>query len=146
MFIRCEHTSNNIYMYRTFMNTALLTNPPPFCFPLCLFLTPRMSKPPLFYLLGVLSLSDRGANIHPLSSLVSDQLFTPCFLTLRGDTPRFMLHVYIDDITTAATLSDTWTLCLWRQKVRLVALLQSGSGVIWNRMFCLSGPSPLYLF
>jgi hypothetical protein len=39
--------------------------------------------------------------------LVSDQLFTPCFLTLPGDTPRFMLHVYIDDITTSATLSDT---------------------------------------
>jgi hypothetical protein len=29
------------------------------------------------------------------------------FLTLPGDTPRFMFPVYIDDITTSATLSDT---------------------------------------
>ncbi len=94
-------------MYSTFMNTALLTNP--FLLPLCLFLTPFVSKPPLFYLLGDPSFGDCGANIHPLSSLVSDQLFTPCFLTLPGDTPCFMLHVYINDITTSATLSDTST-------------------------------------
>jgi hypothetical protein len=66
-----------------------------------------MSKPLLFYLLGDPSFGDHGANIHPLSSLVSDQLFTPCFATLPGDTPHFMLHVYKDDITTSATLSDT---------------------------------------
>ncbi len=96
------HTCNYTYMYTTFMNTALLTNPP-----LCLSLTPCMSKPPLFYLLGDPSFGDRGAKIHPLSSLVSDQLFTPSFLTLPGDTPCFMLHVCIDDITTSVTLSDT---------------------------------------
>jgi hypothetical protein len=43
------------------------------------------------------------------SSLVSDQLFTPCCSTLPEDTPRFMLHVYIGDITTLSTLSDTDT-------------------------------------
>ncbi len=73
-------------------------------FPLCMY------HFPLFYLLGDLFFGDRGANIHPLSSLVSDQLFTPCFLTLPNPSrrhPWFMLHVYIDDITTSATLSDT---------------------------------------
>jgi hypothetical protein len=47
---------------------------------------------------------------HPLSSLVSDQLFTPSFLTLPNPSrrhPWFMLHVHRDDITTSATLSDT---------------------------------------
>jgi hypothetical protein len=64
----------------------------------------------LFHLLGNPSFGDRGANAHPLSSLVSDQLFTPCFLTLPNPSrrhPWFMLHVYRDDITTSATLSDT---------------------------------------
>ncbi len=67
---------------------------------------------PLFYLLGDPSFGDLGANVHPLSSLVSDQLFTPCFLTLPNPSrqhPWFMLHVYRDDITTLATLSDTTT-------------------------------------
>jgi hypothetical protein len=71
-----------------------------------------MNQSSLFYLLGDPSFGDRGVNIHPLSSLVSDQLFTRCFLTLPGDTPRFMLHFYIDDITTSATLSDTMTVTL----------------------------------
>jgi hypothetical protein len=64
----------------------------------------------IFYLLGDPSFDDRGANVHPLSSLVSDQLFTPCFLTLPNPSrrhPWFMLHVYSDDITTSVTLSDT---------------------------------------
>ncbi len=47
-------------------------------------------------------------NIHPFSSLVGDQLPTPCFLTLPKDTPQLTLHAYIDDIT-SATLSDTQT-------------------------------------
>ncbi len=59
-----------------------------------------------FYLLGDPSSCDIGANIHPLSSLVSYQLFSPCCLTQPKDTPRIKLHVYIDDITSAA-LSDT---------------------------------------
>ncbi len=65
---------------------------------------------PLFYLLGDPSFGDRGANVHPLSSLVSDQLLTPCFLTLPNPSrqyPWFMLNVYRDDITTSATLSET---------------------------------------
>ncbi len=45
---------------------------------------------PLFYLLGDPSFGDRGANIHPLSSLVSDQLLTPSFLTLPV---TLMVHV-----------------------------------------------------
>jgi hypothetical protein len=85
------------------MNTALLADPP-FASLFAYFSPPCMNQPSLFYLLGDPPFGDRGANIHPLSSLVSDQLFTPCFLTLPRDTPRFMLHVYIDDITTSATL------------------------------------------
>jgi hypothetical protein len=66
-----------------------------------------MSHPPLFYLLQDPSFGDRGANVHPPLSLDSDQLLTPCCLILPKDTPRLMLHVYIVDITTLATLSDT---------------------------------------
>jgi hypothetical protein len=68
-----------------------------------------MSQSPLFYLLGDPSFGDHGVNAHPPLSLVSDQLLTPCCLTLPEDTPWFMLHVYIDDIRTSATLSDTVT-------------------------------------
>ncbi len=107
MFIRCKHTCAIIHICTALSWIPLFWPTPSPCFPLCLSLTPCMSKPPLFYLLGDPSFGDRGANIHPLSSLVSNQLFTPCFLTLPGDTQRFMLHVYIDDITTSATLSDT---------------------------------------
>jgi hypothetical protein len=106
MLIRCKYTCVTIHKRKHFHNTAPLADPP-FCFPLCPFLTLSMNQSPLFYLLGDPSFGDRGANIHPLTSLVNDQLFTPCFLTLPGDTPRFMLHVYIDDITTSTTLSDT---------------------------------------
>jgi hypothetical protein len=45
------------------------------------------SQPPLFYLLGDPSFSVRGANIHPLLSLASSQLLTPCCLTHPEDTP-----------------------------------------------------------
>jgi hypothetical protein len=93
-------------MYKHFHDAAHLADPLNLL-PSCLYLPPSMNQSPLFYLLGGPSFGDRGANIHPLLSLVSDQLVTPCFLTLPGDTPRFMLHVYIDDITTSATLSDT---------------------------------------
>ncbi len=51
----------------------------------------------------------RGANIHPLSSLVSYQLFSPCCLTRPKDTPQIKLHIYIDDITASAVPSDTST-------------------------------------
>ncbi len=49
----------------------------------------------------------RGANIHPLSSLASYQLFSPCCLTHPEDTAQIKLHIYIDDITTSAAPSDT---------------------------------------
>jgi hypothetical protein len=48
---------------------------------------------PLFYLLGDPSFGDRGANVHPLPSLDSDQLFTPCFLTLPNPPLTPMIHV-----------------------------------------------------
>ncbi len=70
-----------------------------------------MHQPP-FLLTWEPSFGDRGANVHPLSSLVSDQLFTPCFLNLPNPSqqhPWFMLNVYRDDITTSATLFDTCT-------------------------------------
>ncbi len=95
-----------IYIY------SVIPQSRPFGFP-CWFIPfpSYMYQPPhLFYLLGDPSFGDRGANIHPLSSLVSDQLPTPCFLTLPNPPrrhPWFMLHVYIDDITTSETLSNT---------------------------------------
>ncbi len=107
IFINCKYTleTNTYTRTSTFKDAVLLADPP--CFPLCLFYPPCMSQPPLFYLLGDPSFGDCGSNVHPPSSPVSDQLFTPCCLTLPEDTPWFMLHVYIDDITTSATLSDT---------------------------------------
>jgi hypothetical protein len=71
-------------------------------------LSERINPP--FYLLANPFFVDRGANVHPLSSLVSDQLLTPCSLTLPHPSrqhPKFMLHVYRDNITTSVTLSDT---------------------------------------
>jgi hypothetical protein len=66
---------------------------------------------PSLYLLGDPSSYARGANIHPLSSLVSYQLFSPCCLTRPEDTPQIKLHTYIYDITTLAFPSDTlWIL------------------------------------
>ncbi len=41
---------------------------------------PCITRPPV-YLLGDPYSFARGANIHPLLSLVSYQLFSPCFLT-----------------------------------------------------------------
>jgi hypothetical protein len=87
-------------------NTLPLKNPS-FCPFLCLFPTLLWIQLPFFYLLRDPSFGDRGANIHPLLSLVGDQMPTPCFLTLTEDTPWLTLHVYIDAITTSATLSDT---------------------------------------
>jgi hypothetical protein len=54
-------------------------------------------SPPV-YLLGDPSSFARGANTHPLSSLVSYQLFSPCCLTHPGSTPQIKLHIYIDNI------------------------------------------------
>ncbi len=59
------------------------------------------------YLLGDPSSYVRGANIHPLSFLVSYELFSPCCLTCPEDTPQIKLHIYIDNITTSAAPSDT---------------------------------------
>ncbi len=60
------------------------------------------------YLLGDPPSDACGANIHPLSSQVSYQLFSPCCLTRPEDTPQIKLHImYIDDITTSAAPSDT---------------------------------------
>ncbi len=42
---------------------------------------------PFFYLLGDPFFGDRGVNVHPLSSEVSDQLPTPCSLTLSHPLP-----------------------------------------------------------
>jgi hypothetical protein len=50
------------------------------------------------YLLGDPSSFARGANVHPLLSLVSYQLFSPCCLTHPEGTPQIKLHIYIDDI------------------------------------------------
>ncbi len=94
--------------HRTFTMVFSMVNPPllsslAFSFPFALI---NRS----LYLLGDPSFDDSGANIHPLSSLVSYQLSLPCCLTHPVDTPQIKLHVYIDDITTSAALSDTVTM------------------------------------
>jgi hypothetical protein len=69
--------------------------------------TPLACTNPSFYLLVDSSSYAHGANIHPLLSLVSYQLFSPCCLTHPEDTPQIKLHIYIDDITTSTVPSDT---------------------------------------
>jgi hypothetical protein len=81
---------------------------------------PRNSISP-FYLLGDPSSFARGANIHPLSSLVSYQLYSPCWLTHPEGTPQIKLHIYIDDINTSAVPSDT---------LMIKALIYSGQTVL----------------
>ncbi len=68
----------------------LFCQPAP-CFPACFIQFP-------FYLLGDPSSFACGANIHPVSSLVSYQLFSPCCLTHPEGTPQIKLHIYIDNI------------------------------------------------
>ncbi len=102
-------------MYNAHVDTSIPTTFFPWLIPLfhrllCPFPTLSRNQLPFFYLLEDPSFGDRGANIHPLSSLVGDQLPTSCFLTLPEDTPQITLHVYIDNITTSATLSDTPTM------------------------------------
>jgi hypothetical protein len=111
IFIRCEHTCAVIHI-RTALLWILLCWPiPPPCFPLCPLSTPLHKWTTPFYLPGDPLFGDRGANVHPHSSLVGDRLPTPCSLTLplpSKQYPQFMLHVYRDDITTSVTLSDTF--------------------------------------
>jgi hypothetical protein len=98
MFIRCKYTClQYTYTYKHFHESCSFTDPP-FASPFVHF-QPFVQVSHPFYLHGDPSFYDRGANIHPLSSLVSDQLFTLCFLTPPRDTPRFMLHVNRDDIS-----------------------------------------------
>ncbi len=67
--------------------------------------SPLLHSIPLFasfvspvYVLGDPFSFARGANIYPLSSLVSYQLFSPCCLTHPEGTPQIKLHIYIEDI------------------------------------------------
>ncbi len=71
-----------------------MSPPPPLLYSIPLF------APFVFpvYLLGDSSSFAHGANIYPLSSLVSYQLFSPCCLTHLEGTPQINLHIYIDDI------------------------------------------------
>jgi hypothetical protein len=91
----------------------------------------RMYQPS--HLLGDPSSYACGANIHPLLSLVSYQLFSPCCLTRPEDIPQIKLHIYIDDITTSAVPSDTISvpckknrigrcLCFRQKKTRVILL------------------------
>jgi hypothetical protein len=65
-----------------------------FCQPTPCF--PIASLNSLVNLLGDPSSFARGANIHPLSSLVSYQLSFPCCFTHPEGTPQIKLNIYID--------------------------------------------------
>jgi hypothetical protein len=67
------------------------------CPPFASFSSPYTACPPV-YLLGDSSSFARGANTHPLLSLVGFQLFSPCGLTHPKGTPQIKLHIYIDHI------------------------------------------------
>ncbi len=85
---------------------VFLVNPP--LLPSLIYPIPLCTINHPLYLLGDPSSYARGANIHPISSLVSYRLFSPCCLTRFEDTPQIKLHIYIDDITTSAAPSDTF--------------------------------------
>jgi hypothetical protein len=92
------------------------------CFHLWLIPFPFAWISVLLYLLEDPSSYERGANIHPLSSLVSYQLSSPCCLTHPKDNPQIKLHIYIDDISSAAP-SDTVN--AWKKVDSLCILDQS---------------------
>jgi hypothetical protein len=74
----------NIYIHERIYNAISLVNPlllPP----LICFIPLYTSQPTLFYLLGDPTFGDRSANVRTLSSLASNQLLTPCCLTLPED-------------------------------------------------------------
>ncbi len=54
---------------------------PPRCFPSLLYLSSFTWSKPFFYLLGDPASFARGANTHPLLSLVFYQMFSPCCFT-----------------------------------------------------------------
>ncbi len=62
-----------------------------------LYLSPLLTLP-LFYLLGGPAFLARGANTHPLLSLVCYQLFTPCCYSHPKAPHRSSYNIYIDDI------------------------------------------------
>jgi hypothetical protein len=94
----------HIYVY----NDVSLINPPllsllAYSIPFCIINRP-------LYLIGDPLSYGHGVNIHPLLSLVSYQLSSPCCSTHPEDTLQIKLHIYIDDITTSAAPSDTLNL------------------------------------
>ncbi len=105
-FIRCRYTCAMVHIHTAFLNIILLSNPP-FASPFTRF--PCAINYPL-YLLGNPFFDDRGAKVHPHSSLVGDSLPTPYFLSSPSppNGPHSSCYMFFkDDITTSVTLSDT---------------------------------------
>jgi hypothetical protein len=101
MFIRCEHTCAMIQICSALSWILFLLPIPSPPLPFCPSSTPCMTEPPHFYLLGDPFFGDRGANVHPLSSLVSDQLPTPCSLTLPHPSWQHPSSCYMFTETTS---------------------------------------------
>ncbi len=78
-FIRCKHTCAVTHI-RTALREHRSTSQPSILLPFFAhFPFPSVTNH-LFYLLGNPLFDDRGANVHPHSSLVGDRLPTPCSL------------------------------------------------------------------
>jgi hypothetical protein len=80
----------------TYSNISLL--PTHLLSPLLLHSIPLTQTSRPVYLLGDPSSFARGANTHPLLSLVGYQLFSPCCLAHPKGTLQIKLHIYIDEI------------------------------------------------
>jgi hypothetical protein len=92
MLLLADNVQRHYVHMRMYVVAFLFCQPTP-----CFILFP-------FYLFGDPSSYARGANIHPPSSLVSYQLFSPCCLTHPEDTPQIKLHIYIDNISNISCL------------------------------------------
>jgi hypothetical protein len=74
---------------------------------------------PAFFLTWRTSFLARGANTHPLLSLVCYQLFTLCYFS-HPDTPhRSSYNIYMMTSTTSAILSDTLSDKMLPKKLKL---------------------------
>jgi hypothetical protein len=109
--LNTKYCYSQITCYGTYIRCTLKhlhVNPAPY-FPLPhpLFYSTNPFYITTFYLLWKPAFLARGANTHPLLSLVCFQLFTPYCFTHPETAHRSSYSIYIDDINNSAVPSDT---------------------------------------
>ncbi len=135
-----------IRMHEYIYSAVSLVNPLASIF--CLLHSPFAWTNYPFYILTVLGdpfSCDRGANTHPLSPLVSNQLFTPCYLTHPEDTHTssymFTQYVFMPVFMCLSLLAGvgcnnpTVTRACWEINLRLTKLERYKLKSLWHEIF-----------